>query len=58
MYKESPPKAIWFFSRNFAGRKGEAWHIQSAEKKKTYNQEYFTEQDGHSELEREGISQT
>ena len=29
------------FSTNFAGQKGVAWYIQSAERKKTYNQEYL-----------------
>lgn len=39
-----------FFSRNFAGRKGVARYIQSAERKKnTSNQKYITQQ-SYSEL--------
>ena len=35
-YKRKAHKAIgWIFSRNFAGQKGVALHIQSLERKKT-----------------------
>ena len=41
-----------FFSTNFAGQKGVAQYIQSAEKKKPSNQDHCVWQNYHSELKR------
>ena len=40
----------WYFSRNCRGQNGLTVHMQSDEMKKTYNQEYSTQQGYHSEL--------
>lgn len=49
--KETRKAVSRFFSRNYTGQKEVAWHIPSAEKKKTSNKELSTHQGYHSELE-------